>query len=753
MTTPAPPAPLPPPSWPYCGDGATAAHPVGCRGRRVDPHLRCLAHLDPVDRLAYLTGLAPGDDVDHRGTAVDDPLLTGLLDAVRDPATGHSRFGTARFDGATFTGDARFDRATFTGDAGFDSTTFMGIARFGGGMFTRDAVFSSATFTGIALFGGATFTSARFFEATFSAEAGFGDVAFSSATFDRTTFSRSATFSDATFTGHAGFDRVRFRDDVAFDRTTFIGYADFNGADFGRTAEFAGVTFSGDAGFGDTTFFRTARFDGAMFSGEARFGRATFSGDAWFRDMAFSGDAMFGGATFDGEAVFIGATFSGKAVFASVCFSKRGRFGDTKFTSDARFSRATFSDDALFGGATFSGDAWFDRVTISGDAVFVGATFLRASALGPLVCTGTVELSGARFEPAATVEIAAVRVACRRTTWEQTAKLRLRYADLDLTDAVLTQPLAVTARPEPFPRTGAADALHLGGNPQTVKVTSVSGVDAAFLSLTDTDLSQCRFAGTFHLDQLRLEGRTLFAAPPTAVRWRRGIPQRWTRRRTLAEEHAWRALELPPASPAAPTPSEWTPGPDHPNPRLTPGPDDVAPVYRALRKAFEDGKNEPGAADFYYGEMSMRRVDRLDTTRAERALLTAYWALSGYGLRASRALGWLLAAMTATVLAMMLWGLPTHDPKPHTTGTQVAPGQRVDWVTDNPDPALHGSYGSRFTAERAEKATRVVVNSVIFRSSGQNLTTAGTYIEMTSRFTEPVLLALAALAIRGRVKR
>ncbi|MFD0354003.1 hypothetical protein ACFVHW_09665 [Streptomyces sp. NPDC127110] len=33
-----------------------------------------------------------------------------------------------------------------------------------------------------------------------------------------------------------------------------------------------------------------------------------------------------------------------------------------------------------------------------------------------------------------------------------------------------------------------------------------------------------------------------------------------------------------------------------------------------------------------------------DIPRAERSLLTAYWALSGYGQRASRALGRLLAA-------------------------------------------------------------------------------------------------------------
>ncbi|MGW1765015.1 hypothetical protein ACWCQL_13190 [Streptomyces sp. NPDC002073] len=52
-----------------------------------------------------------------------------------------------------------------------------------------------------------------------------------------------------------------------------------------------------------------------------------------------------------------------------------------------------------------------------------------------------------------------------------------------------------------------------------------------------------------------------------------------------------------------------------------------------------------------------------------------------------------------------------------------------------------------------DKALITTLNSVVFRSSGQDLTTAGTYIEMTSRLLEPTLLALAALAVRGRIKR
>ncbi|UTP36790.1 hypothetical protein [Streptomyces rapamycinicus] len=59
----------------------------------------------------------------------------------------------------------------------------------------------------------------------------------------------------------------------------------------------------------------------------------------------------------------------------------------------------------------------------------------------------------------------------------------------------------------------------------------------------------------------------------------------------------------------------------------------------------------------------------------------------------------------------------------------------------------------RFTMKRFDKSLQVVLNSVVFRSSGQDLTTWGTYTEMVSRFTEPVLLALAILAMRSRIKR
>lgn len=147
----------------------------------------------------------------------------------------------------------------------------------------------------------------------------------------------------------------------------------------------------------------------------------------------------------------------------------------------------------------------------------------------------------------------------------------------------------------------------------------------------------------------------------------------------------------------------------------------------------------------------MRRHDLTGTPKGERRLLWAYWLLSGYGLRVSRALGWLAIAMLLTITLLMGFGLPQDSPKQEATGTVPPGGGKVTFEIDKDDP--QNPTGDRFNSERFEKALNITLNSVVFRSSGQNLTTAGTYIEMASRFLEPALLALGVLAVRGRIKR
>ncbi|MER6151271.1 hypothetical protein [Streptomyces hirsutus] len=343
-----------------------------------------------------------------------------------------------------------------------------------------------------------------------------------------------------------------------------------------------------------------------------------------------------------------------------------------------------------------------------------------------------------------TLSLAARRLECRRTRWSSTAEVRLRYATVDFTHADFEYPLTIAAEADPFvlPDGRTVDEQALAHAPDaTVRMASLRGVDAAHLVLADVDLSECLFTGTVHLDQLRLEGTCSFDTVPPRTHWRRGRLVRFTQRRTLAEEHHWRASR--PAAVRGWNPAVFGAG------RV--GSAQLAPVYRQLRKAFEDGKNEPGAADFYYGEMEMRRHDRTGTPRAERGLLHGYWLLSGYGLRASRALGWLAAAMLVTIVLLMGFGLPKDSPKQEATGTVPPGGGKVTFEIDKADP--QNPTGDRFTGKRFDKALNVTLNSVVFRSSGQNLTTAGTYIEMTSRLVEPALLGLAVLAVRNRVKR
>lgn len=508
-------------------------------------------------------------------------------------------------------------------------------------------------------------------------------------------------------------------------------------------AQFERATFQDHAEFEFLTFQGRAMFRSAIFAGAAVFGASTFQGPVGFQSATFHGDAVFQTATFERETDFNKASFRSGARFSAATFQSRTWFTETTFQGNADFMLTAFKDGARFEAATFAGNADFEAASFRGDARFIGAVFERAASLGPLVCDERVLLSGAVFGGPVTLSMAARRLECRRTRWSSTAEIRLRYATVDFSHAVFEYPLTIAAEADPFVLFAGqpVEELALPSTlDATVQMASLRGVDAAHLVLADVDLSRCLFAGTVHLDQIRLEGACDFDTVPPAMHWRGWRPIRFTQRRTLAEEHHWRASQ--PTAARGWNVAVFGAG------RV--GPVQLAPVYRALRKAFEDGKHEPGAADFYYGEMEMRRhADGIP--RSERFLLTAYWALSGYGLRASRALGWLAATMLLTIGLLMGWGLPNDSPKQEATGTVPSGGGRVVFEIDKADP--QNPTGNRFTGERFDKALNVTLNSVVFRSSGQDLTTTGAYVEMASRVIEPVLLGLAVLAIRNRVKR
>ncbi|TXC99969.1 hypothetical protein FS847_01620 [Streptomyces sp. ISID311] len=84
-------------------------------------------------------------------------------------------------------------------------------------------------------------------------------------------------------------------------------------------------------------------------------------------------------------------------------------------------------------------------------------------------------------------------------------------------------------------------------------------------------------------------------------------------RLVLEEERQWRAL------PGRGATARRGRGAAPDNPDTVPGLATLTSVYRQLRKAREDALDQPGAADFYYGEMEMRRHSHT-WRRAERKL-------------------------------------------------------------------------------------------------------------------------------------
>ncbi|WP_406406587.1 pentapeptide repeat-containing protein [Streptomyces sp. NBC_01643] len=459
-----------------------------------------------------------------------------------------------------------------------------------------------------------------------------------------------------------------------------------------------------------------------------------------------------------GRVEFGHAVMPLSANFARVRFSGSANFNATVFSS-GDFSSAIFVEDANFPAAIFSGNVDFSH-----------AVFEKAPIIGPLGVDLVADFSGAQFGSTVLMKISARHVLFVQARWSSTATIQLRHASFDLAHSFIEYPISVSREHERFhfhhdgvERLDELDReIETWRGDEAVTLLSLVGVDAAHVTLFDIDLSECTFAGAIHLDQLRMEGECNFSKTPyKRHRQLRGLqpnknapglrvplylPVFITKRSAIVEEHLWRnhgkstvgweeaedifRVSVPLVSPSR-----------------------MAPVYRSLRKSFEDSKNEPGAADFYYGEMEMRRLD-WGTSRVERWILALYWVLSGYGLRAARTFAWLLLFMGLTLACMMWWGVAKVDPKPETTGRQVAVGRQIDLITDTPDPVNPtGGWDERITGDRFEKSLRVLINSVVFRSSGQDLTTTGTYMEMVSRVTEPVLLGLAVLAVRNRVKR
>jgi hypothetical protein len=143
-----------------------------------------------------------------------------------------------------------------------------------------------------------------------------------------------------------------------------------------------------------------------------------------------------------------------------------------------------------------------------------------------------------------------------------------------------------------------------------------------------------------------------------------------------------------------------------------PAPKDIAEVYRALRKGKEDARDAAGATDFYIGEMEMRRK-----ANSGDALVQAYRIASYYGTDWKRPLI-LLGALVGVATFLLHW-----------RGFVVP----QSWW---------GSFA-------------FALGSVVYvaRAPDEGLRVGGELVQLTLRLGGPLLLGLALLALRSRVKR
>ncbi|WP_161630730.1 pentapeptide repeat-containing protein [Amycolatopsis decaplanina] len=589
-------------------------------------------------------------------------------------------------------------------------------------------------------------------------------------------------FEHARFAADASFARVHFARTAKFDKAQFSESAEFRSARFSEQAGFLGAQFSGNAWFTNVQFsgaeFRDARFTNAKFTD------ARFSGSAKFTDARFSGNAEFGGARFSGHALFTSARFNGNAWFTNAKFNQNAEFREARFRGEVRFRNAQFSahawflsahftENAEFDGARFSAHARFADARFSANVRFDFAQFEAATGLGPLVAA-ELFLDDAVFSRSVVIEAETGLLSCRRTRFEEGVALRMRYASVNLERASFGRPSSLEGSHQAFrinttQRNVVASVEQVQGWDQRAArsrdhaevgtrggqietwvpgLTSLEGTDVSELLLTDVDMRWCRFAGAHHLDMLRIEGRCPFHEPPTgwSAGWAWPPLWRWTRRQVLAEEHAWRRRR--PGRKSA----DWQSYPLGGNP-VEVEPERLAVLYRSLRKALEDGKDEAGAGDFYYGEMEARRHTG---PRRDRVVLTAYWLISGYGQRALRALAGLALLVVAITVLLVGTGLPSSSPAQLVAGTlQPAPtsAPQVVALQISDPPTTMPPVAQRWTWNRTGKALQLAMGSVVFRDGAQKLTPAGTWTVMAGRFLGPVFLALAVLAIRARVKR
>ena len=468
-----------------------------------------------------------------------------------------------------------------------------------------------------------------------------------------------------------------FRERVDWEAVTFARL-DATGAAFEQGLAMSSCTVTGDA-FLDRISGPLLQLDRVGFEAAA-YARGSTVSLLKLDDVEFKGYASFDEARLN-QATFRGVVFAAEARFRQLVCTDLANLRRVTFRTVASFQESRWGG-LRFAGCRFDGPVQMDAASAVRGLSFVGCR-LRDSRTLELSAGEACELRETSFEQPLNLRVSSPQVNASHASFELGVDLVLSPgAKLDLEGASLSGPSLIMTVPDGAP----------------AQLRSLMGTRLAGLTLRGMDLTTCSFARAHTLDDVVISGRGQLSRAPWARGW---IGQREV---IVDEIDYWRG-----SRPRRRTGSV-TSGSDEPAHVST-----LAETYRALRRGRENARDRPGASDFYYGEMEMRRRS---APGVDRAVLGAYWLVGGYGLRASRALLAYFLLVGVLAVALACWGLSGHAPFSEIVVYVLA----TTTVLQKPSSTLH-------------------------------LTVVGSYLEVAARLIGPAMFALILLALRSRVRR
>jgi uncharacterized protein YjbI with pentapeptide repeats len=569
------------------------------------------------------------------------------------------------------------------------------------------------------------FTNWRFTGTSFLDGSDFSSCHFSGCNFDDCDFGNDVSFSEATFS-RSRFRRASFGDDTSFERVDFGLTADFHSATFRARARFSHSRF-GSAQFFASTFGMEAAFSNARFESKARFHNARFGPRGGFIETHFAGACDFGGAYFGEKVQMAKAHFGAGPSFVGATFDPRARLTEWRVANDLDMRSAHFlgpvslhgaqiGDNAIFASANFEGSVDVGDLSCGDSAYFDNATVSTADRFGPVRAAKRISLHSLIVRSPCAFQLSARKIDLSDSRCF--APLHITFSGGDLMmDRLQNHSRLILTAPQP-----------VGAKFSRPRLISARGADLSSVVISGLDVRPLRLAGAEGIDGLRIDSAVSFEPAPRGVRAYREV---------IAEEHSLRAAKRRRGG--------WNPSSTQPATPYAPRVDmaELARIYRGLRKAREDSRDAPGAADFYYGEMEMRRLEargRLANWNGLGAwavgcgtylLLELYRLFGGYGVRPSRPL----------LLFALLIGLASAI---------MDCGDLIQYVTPGNGPA-----GATLTPANFEQCVVFVLRSALLLPTSTSVTasTGAEWIQIAARIVGPLLVGLFAFGIRARVHR